>query len=388
MSFTQNYPGNWFHVTGKPYPEFPDWRQLGDMYDSYMDAIDEYRAYYVSKRTSSPSVETINLTSNIAGTGAQKFLTKLNLPDGSIHFPAYQASSTISVTPDNEVIPIANVNSSSIDVCLSPVDGLIYNTPFASTQIKTQDTTTFATSVKATMSANWTSLAMIGGAVADDGTIHFLPCALEDEAYKIATTDTAVTLYGNIATSSNQGRSFQAAINHGGMLYTPPTAYIDGDWYMRKVDPVAETITDIQLFASANVFVNGLACPYKNKVLFMGDGGNAATTGVYLFDTTDNSCELIGDAQTYANSCKGFLAPDGCYYFCNASSYLIRVDIDAETTTNTGLFLYNIPCLSSSGYVYSIQSTSTPDLSDIKRVKLFDVPIDPNFLCNRYLNTT
>lgn len=384
---TSNYPGGWVHVTGKPYPEFPDWRQLGNMYDSYMNALDDYKEYYVAKRTESPSVETVNLTTNIS-TGTQKFLSKLNLSDGGCYFPSYQAGSGLYIAPggaDNSV----NSNALNIlDSCLNPVDGLIYHTPYNTTNIRTQDVNTFElTTVNAVPGSNYTALGLIGSVVADDGTVHFLPCALDNEAAKIS-VDNTVTMYGNGAISANQGRSFQAAVNNGGILYTPPTWYIDGDWYMRKVDPVAETITDIALFSSANVLVNGLACPYKEKILFIGYTDNAATNGLYYFDTTDNSYGLIGGAQTYANVRKGFLAPDGCYYFCNGASYLIRADVDGNTTTNTGLLMDSIPCLCSDGYAYSLQSTNASDLSTYKRVKLFDVPIDPNFLCNRYLNTT
>jgi len=384
---TSLYYNSWVHVTGKPYPEFPDWRQLGNMYDSYMDALDDYKEHYVAKRTASPSVETVNLTTNIS-TGTQKFLSKLNLSDGGCYFPSYQAGSGLYIAPggvDNSV----NSNAlNSMDPCLNPVDGLIYHVPFNTTNIRTQDVNTFTlNTVNDVPGANYTVLGLIGSVVADDGTVHFLPCALDNEAAKIS-VDNTVIMYGNGAVSANNGRSFQSVVNNSGILYTPPTWHIDGDWYMRKVDPVAETITDIALFSSANALVNGLACTYKEKILFIGYTNSAATTGLYYFDTTDNSYGIIGDAQTYSNLCKGFLAPDGCYYFCDASSYLIRADIEGNTTTNTGLLMDSIPCLCSDGYVYSVEASNASDLSTFKKVKLFDVPIDPNFLCNRYLNTT
>jgi len=384
---TQVYYSNWFHITGKPYPEFPDWRQLGNMYDAYMDAMDEYRAYYVSKRTASPSVETVNLTTNIT-TGTQKFTSKLSLSDGGCYFPSYQASSGLYIAPGGYDSSVNSNALETMDPCLNPVDGLIYHNPYTTTNIRTQDVNTFTLStVNDVPGANWTSLGFIGSVIADDGTVHFLPCALDNEAAKISVNNT-VTMYGNGAVSANEGRSFQAVVNNGGILYTPPTWYIDGDWYMRKVDPVAEAITDIPLFTSANGLVNGLACPYKEKILFVGYTDNAATTGLYYFDTTDNSYGIIGSAQIYANAGKGFLAPDGCYYFSDGSGYIIRADIEANTTTNTGLAMDYIIILSSDGYVYSLSPIDASDLSTFKRVKLFDVPIDPNFLCNRYLNTT
>lgn len=393
MSFTQKYPNSWFHVSGKPYPEFPDWRQLGSMYQEYMDAMDEYKAYYVSKRTSSLNVETVNLSANIdAGAGTQKFICKLNLADGGCYFPSYQAYTSLYISPDGDDVSVTGNGLYTLDVALSPIDNLIYLTPFTTTNIRTQDQTSFTINVKSNFTANWTNLATIGTVVADDGSIHFLPCALENEAARIHPSSSNYTMYGNIATSANQGRSFQAAINHNGILYTPGTWHIDGKWYMRKVDPVAKTINDIELYSvnTSLALVDGLACPYKNKILFITYRADNSQ-GLNYFDVTDNSTGAISGNFTVSNTSKGFLGPDGCYYLHNGTTgNMSRIDIEANTATDLGVSLQRIYCLSSSGYAYGLAPTTSANTSttSFQRVKLFDVPIDPNFLCNRYLNTT
>ena len=157
---------------------------------------------------------------------------------------------------------------------------------------------------------------------------------------------------------------------------------------MRKADPVAETITDIEMFDSTQSLVNGIAGVYKNKILFVGYRA-ADDLKLNYFDVTDNSTGTIGSNFAYSNSCKGFLAPDGCFYLPEGSAgWLHRFDIEAGTSTNLAVQVQAITCLSSDGYMYSLESSNASDISTYKKVKLFDVPIDPNFLCNRYLNTT
>ena len=384
---TSLYYNSWVHVTGKPYPEFPDWRQLGNMYGSYMDALDEHKDYYVSKRTESLSVETVNLTTNISSpTGTNP---KLNLPDGGIVFTGYQTDDWLFIYPDGEDKTI-NIGQSVVDPCLSPVSNKVYLPPFSSVSIRELDIDTSTLSITVNVDgANHTNFYTQGSVVADDGTIHFIHSDNEDEVIKLTLPNT-VTYYGTGCSSTNQTRNFQPQVNHDGILYAIPGRHRNGKWYMRKVDPVAETVTDIELGNTTSGSVHSIAVPYKNYILFpFPDSSGDYRLG--KFDTTDNSMTTVSD--TVYNFSGGinkmFLGPDGCVYFSSGGSDLIRADIEANTTTKIldGTFERDM-AISSSGYAYAFNSNAGVDVSQIKKVKLFDVPIDPNFLCNRYLNTT
>jgi len=385
MSFTQKYPGNWFHVSGKPYPEFPDWRQLGNMYDSYMDALDEYKDYYVSKRTSSLSVETVNLTTNI--TTPTGTCPKINLPDGSIAFAGYGTSDWLFINIDGSDDTVDIMNN-VLDLCLSSIDNKLYMPPFASTGIYEVDYTTKADALTANADgANHTNLMTQGSVVADDGTIHFIHSDDEDEVIKLTLPNT-VSYYGTGCSSTNLTRNFQPALNHDGILYATPGRHRDGKFYMRKVDPVAETVTDIELFDTTQGDLRSFAVPYKDYILFPAyDGSDNSRLG--KFDTTDNSFSFVSDtifSLTQAN--KIFLGPDGSIYFTSAGANLYRVDIEENTATLLASNFERNMAISSTGYAYAFNPHPGSDVSQIKKVKLFDVPIDPNFLCNRYLNTT
>jgi len=392
MSYTSKYPGNWFHISGKTYPEFPDWRQLGNMYGSYMDALDEYKAYYVSKRTSSLTVETVNLTTNIVGLN-QMNKRKMNLPDGGVYFPSYQAYESLVVYPDNSYKAVTGNQLYNVDSVLSPIrNDTIILAPYYTSNFRSQDTTTFTVTNRADTSSNYKSLQYTGLVVADDGMIHAKPISNYNEVAKFNPSTNAITFYGNASITSNSADGFQSAVNNDGILYMPPSSHIEGKWYIRKIDPVAETINDIELFDSTQQMIYTSSMPYKNKVVFFTyNGGNTVNNPVCFFHTNNNTLTYSSNSFATNVSLVGAMAPDGCLYCVETiSGYLWRTDLEEETSVNMGVQINDILALNSNGYLIGLKlnGTSTNTTSSYFKMKLFDVPIDPNFLCNRYLNTT
>lgn len=374
------------------YPEFPDWRILGDMYQEYMDAMDEYKSYYVRNRTSSLSVETINLTTNIGSNSFYQIVTKLRLADGSCYFPSLSGNASLWIDLDGVGHTVTGNALSANDCCLGVIDNEIYITPSSTNEIRTQSTSNWTPQVKNTIpTSNFTANQYRGSAVDDAGNVHFLPTAYEPEGIKYNPSSNTVTPYGTFYTQTiNLSGGPGAVVNLGGILYQVPTGYIDGDWRLRKVDPSSNTVTDFSLFTQLNSHSCITCTLYKNKVYFFKQI-DANYCQLWYYDTTNNTTAQAVTTTNYVMKLgsTGFLGPDGCFYFSQYGNNVYRVDLETYTSTLliSNINYYNNFALAADGYAYFVPYVYSGNITDFKRVKLFDVEIDPNFLCNRYLNT-